>query len=344
MHVRTKEELLNLMIENFDYDIDVYEGTLTYAIFSTVASAIEREYTIKDEEEKDIFIRDGHNKFLDERITEFGYERKDGEYAVGQVTFEGCQPNAWIPTDLELFCNGMKFIVIQEDARANEEGIGKAMIRSEEVGLNKNIDSGQIFTTDKFSCNRIYNENAITGGVDNESDDDLRTRFFYTQRHKGTSGNVYHYEEWSKEVTGVDKAKVNPLKYGEGTVEVVVSGKSDKVTEDVLKNVKTHVEEVQPIGAKLTVKTMDYKELNISAKVKSYMDRDYIKGAFEDEVEEYLKSVHSEIVYTKLLSILAKMMEIEDVTEFKINEGRSNIQLKSEELPKLKNITIEVVE
>lgn len=58
--------------------------------------------------------------------------------------------------------------------------------------------------------------------IDQETDDELRARYYIKIQTPATSGNAYHYRLWSKEVSGVGDAKVYPLWNGNGTVKVLI--------------------------------------------------------------------------------------------------------------------------
>ena len=68
----------------------------------------------------------------------------------------------------------------------------------------------------------VTNEEAASGGFDEETDDELRERYFEKVSLPATSGSKYHYVMWAKEVSGVGDAKCLPLWNGNGTVKVVI--------------------------------------------------------------------------------------------------------------------------
>lgn len=341
MKVRAKEEILDSMVSNFKLPIPVYEGTLTYSIFSSVANAIAREYAIKDEEEKQIFLVDGRTEFLDKRASEFGYDRKDGELASGSVVFVGT-PGTLLKDGLVVKCNGLEFVV-SEGSEISSEGEGRAIVKAMEVGSSGNIKAGSDFTCEEIEFDRIFNENDFKNGVDIESDEDFYTRFFYTQRHKGTTGNEDHYNEWAKSVDGVVDAKSKGLKYGSGTVEVVVAGKNNVVDEDTIRRVREYIEVVRPIGPKVTVKSMSDYEVNIVARVKSKSDVESIKAEYTEIANRYLADVRDSIVYSKLYSLIAGMTSVDDVVDLSLNAAKENISITSEQKAKVGTVTIEVV-
>ena len=68
-----------------------------------------------------------------------------------------------------------------------------------------------------------------------ETDGALLERLLFAVRQPATSGNVYHYIEWSTSVSGVGAVKVLPLWNGNGTVKViVVDANKDTPSEELL--------------------------------------------------------------------------------------------------------------
>lgn len=338
MKLRSKEDILSSMINNFNMDIPIYEGTITHAIFSSVANAIAREYTIKDEEEKQIFLVDGRNNFLDKRAWEFGYDRKEGKNARGIITFVTASTEI-VPEGLTISCNGVDFVTLH--AGQLSENSVDIHIMAVNVGSAGNIKAESNFKCEEMYFERIYNKEDLTGGIDIESDEDFNTRFFYTQRNKGTSGNEDHYNEWAKEVDGVVDSKTTGLKYGNGTVEVVVAGANNVVSSEVVNATKVHIDSIKPIGVSVTVKSMSDYSLSITAKVKA-SDVKGIEKEYRNIAGDYLLK-SNEVIYSKMYSLLANIESVADVVDFKINGSTSNIKIDSQQKAKIGDIKFEVM-
>lgn len=61
-----------------------------------------------------------------------------------------------------------------------------------------------------------------TRGIDEESDDALRTRWREAKAGPAENGNKAHYKKWCEEVAGVGRARILPLWAGENTVKAVL--------------------------------------------------------------------------------------------------------------------------
>lgn len=343
MRVRNRDEILDSLIENFPIeDIPLYEGTFVYTLLSTLATAIEREYVIKDEEHKQIFIEDGYDEFLDKRVAEFGYTRKQGSNSSGVLTFIAPQGHI-IPADLKVYCNGVEF-ELETTATVGADGECDINASSVDFGYNTNIKAGSDFTSEDKTIVRIFNKNNFVGGLDRENDEDLRTRFFYTQAHKPTSGNIYHYEKWAMDIDGVTKVKVKPLWNGNGTVKVIVSGKNGALEDDILNNVRDYINEKKPIGANVTIATMNKMpiNININCTLIDKISKDVLKQKISDIATEYLENNQNKINFLKLYALIIGIKEIDSVSEFNINSNKSDIEIDDESYPVVGNIVVEV--
>ena len=100
----------------------------------------------------------------------------------------------------------------------------------------------------------VTNKKSATGGFNEETDDELRDRYFEKVSLPATSGSKYHYEQWAKEISGVGDAKCLSLWNGSGTVKVIIINSEKGVaSEELINEVKTHIEENRPVGAEVTV-------------------------------------------------------------------------------------------
>ena len=161
-----------------------------------------------------------------------------------------------------------------------------------------------------------------------------------------TSGNKAHYEEWALEVDGIGRAVVYPLHAGKGTVKVMVTGNDNKpVSEDIVTNCKLHIEECMPIGVSLTVTTPTNLEVIISASIelKEGYVLEEVQEGFETAINEYLKSVTSELTYSKIYGLLANHSGVEDITSLLINDNNINISIAEDRIINISEVNLSEV-
>ena len=184
----------------------------------------------------------------------------------------------------------------------------------------------------------VTNSTAAIGGTDKESDKSLVERLYEFWRQPATSGNVYHYKRWAKEVKGVGEAKIFPLWNGNGTVKVVIASSEIKqCSDEIVKNCAEYIETVRPIGADVTVESAVEKPINISAVLQLSGSRSIseIKADIEKRTEEYLKEIAfkaSTLLYNKIGYIILDTEGVIDYISLKINGGSTNIAIKDNEL------------
>ncbi len=113
----------------------------------------------------------------------------------------------------------------------------------------------------------VTGTDGLSGGVDDEDPEDLRTRLLARIRNPPQGGCQTDYEAWAKEVSGVTRAWVYPSWNGPGTVGVtfVMDGRVSIIplAGDVTA-VSAHIAAVRPVTAGVTVFAPTTKALNLT--------------------------------------------------------------------------------
>lgn len=325
-------------------ELAVNEGSITNSIVSALSVEEAKLYIDMMNLFRLAFIEEGFYDYLDKRVNEFGIYRKEGEFATGEVEFEGTVGTR-IDNGSIIRINGLDYSVIKDIVISETTEENKSPIQANEVGVQYNVPIGSVFlmAEEITGLESIVATTEVEGGIDRETDEELRTRFYETQRNNATSGNVAHYEQWAKEVDGVYNAKVTPLWNGAGTVKVAIAGRNNKpVSEEIIEKCKAYIEEVRPIGATVTVVTPTELKINIAANIT--LNSAYSKVEAEAEVlarlEEYLLTVTDKVLYSNIFAMLVNCDSIVDCTEVKINNQTSNINISAEQVATTGTITL----
>ena len=341
----TYQVIRQRMLDNMSNDIDKREGSFVSNMVSPVGTEFAKYYMELDNILAIMFLEDATNEFLDKKVNDFAVYRKLGTNATGTIQVEGTV-GTYIPKGTIVLSSGELQYHVLNDTWLNE-GINDINVEAIEVGYKYNIIPSSI---DKFYKNiegieSISNKDEFIGGSDEETDQELRERFFEIIRRPATSGNIYHYEQWSKEVDGINQAKVKPLWQGPGTVKVIVSNNNDCVDDEVLQNCIEHIEKVRPIGAEVTIITPSVLDIEISAniEVKEDYDAENIKIEIYENINNYLLECEDEVTYTKIASCVGKVEGIEDYNSLLVNNSINNIVFNDEQIPKLKTLLLNEV-
>lgn len=342
---QTYEVIKQRTLDNINLDIDKREGSILNTFASANAMSLAKAYIDMGDILSLGFIEDTFDTYLDKRVGEFGVYRKLGTKAIGEIKVTGKEGTV-ISNGTSFLCNDLKFIMLNDVTIGESDDI--CHIEAEEVGYKYNLLSNSIFTlTDPINgVETLTNEFDFKNGVDVESDEDLRKRFIKVVNNPSTSGNKAHYEEWALEVDGVGRAIVYPLWDGNGTVKVMIIGNDNKpVSEEIIENCKLHIEENMPIGCKLSVTTPTALNVDIVASVelKEGYEISEIKEEFESKLNEYLKTVTTELVYSKIYGILVNLLGVGDINSLTVNGNNTNITIAEDKIINVSNIELSEV-
>ena len=342
---QTYEVIKQRILDNIALDIDKREGSILNTFASANAMSLAKAYIEMGDILSLGFIEDTFDNYLDKRVSEFGVYRKKGTKATGQIKVTGDEGTV-ISNGTTFLCNDLKFVMLNDVVIGEEDDI--CYVEAEEVGYKYNLSPNSIFTLIEpiNGVKTLTNETTFKNGVDIETDEELRKRFIKVVNNPSTSGNKNHYEEWALEVNGVGRAIVYPLWNGNGTVKVMIVGNDNKpVLEEVITNCKLHIEENMPIGCQLTVITPTNLDITIVANIelKEGYDKEEIKQEFEAKINEYLKTVTTELTYAKIYGLLANIVGVEDITSLTVNGGTSNITIAEDKIINITSIDISEV-
>lgn len=341
-----KDEILN----SYNLDLAKNEGSFLNDIASSTAITHASLYSILDKLLNIAFITDTYEDNLDKRVKEYGVERKKGSLARGYVQVLGKEGTTLVD-GMQIGANGLIYEYSQAGdtpVRLEEaDGEGSALIYISAVlpGSKYNMPKNTYFNPIENieGISTIYNSEDIVGGVDEETDEELKERFFYLQAHKGTSGNVDDYIKWALEVEGVKNVKVIPLWNGNGTVKVIVMTKDNRnVSEDIVNATKDYIGIKKPIGANVTVVTPNVLDINISATVeaKENFTIEQIESDLKHIVDNYLVNSISEITYTKIAGLLSSVEGVVDYSNLTVNGSNKNIKLISDQVGSVGSISL----
>lgn len=329
------ETIKQRTLDNINLPLRKNEGSVLDTFAGANAMSLAKCYIDMGDSISIGFIETSSGEFLDKRVKEFGVYRKLGKKSTGKIIAKG-KAGTVLTNGTVFLCNNLAFVMLNDVEIGAGDNI--CYVEAMEVGIESNlsIDSQFKLKTQIEGFESATNSEAFKGGIDVETDEELKARFQKIVASPSTSGNKYHYEEWALEVDGVGKTYVYPLWNGNGTVKVlVVSNKNEPLTSDIVESAKLHIEDNMPIGCQLTVTTPTTLSINVSANIEllnSYTVED-IKEDFETKLLEYLKNVDNEVVYTKILGILAGITGVDDFNTLTVNGGTNNIAISIDKVP-----------
>ncbi|WP_447515668.1 baseplate J/gp47 family protein [Clostridioides difficile] len=339
--------LNNRTLNNINLPLYKGQGSSLYNIVSPVNLELAQLYIELSYIHKRVFIQDNFDDFLDKRVNEFGVYRKLGTEAIGEATFEG-KIGTQIPNGTIVSHSDLLFVVIKDITIDENSKLNVSPIQALEVGIKYNLSANTEFKLieEITGVTKIYNEFDLKGGTEIETDEELKERFYKIQKNQATSGNKAHYQSWALEVEGVYNAKVIPRWDGPGTIKILIYGQNNQsVDNEVLQRCTEHIEEEKPIGPTVTVVTPSIFDVSISATLtlESGYNIESIKAMFLDIINSYLIENSREIIYIKVMSLLASIEGIHDIKNLLINGDVRNIIVDEEKVPAVSDVTFNEV-
>lgn len=330
----TYEVILEDMLSRVTNDVDKREGSVIYDALAPCAYHLAQTYFYLDTFVDLVSGDTAVGIYLDRVVADYGITRKAATFAVRKIITSA-------PVNIGTRW-GIKDTVYVITAKISENNYSATCEHAGEVG---NLYSGSMDNIDNISGVTATLADIVVSGENDETDDELRVRFFNKVRSTGTSGNKYDYRNWALEVPGCGDAKVFPLWNGPGTVKVLVVDENMKIDAALPPKIYDYIEKMRPIGSAVTVESPTSLVINVVANIaldgtKSITD---VNEAFLNALTTYLEETVFEIYslsYAKIGSLLLSTPGVKDYNTLQINNGTSNITIGETQMPICGTITL----
>lgn len=357
------DDVYETMRDILPEDIDSSEGSHTWNFLMPTAMIISEicEFVLPEVIQL-IFPEWSYGEFLDAHAQTRGMTRKPAVTAEGQVTFTGPEdtdiPQGTMVSTASL--NDDDPAITYEttaDATIPESGTVTVDIQCTEAGSAGNAPANTIIflASDVSEITAVTNEAAVTGGIDEETDDELIQRIMEYDQSQGNSfvGNVSDYRRWAMSVTGIGNATIVPATDDSGTVTIVVTDSNgDPASEELCTNVYNYImspdnpdERLAPINAIVQVTAPTAIQIGVQATVELEAEAvlSDVTAAFLDNLTEYMNEAQTdgEIKITKVGALLSETEGVNDFSDLEIGEesggsisyGTENIAVSPDDLP-----------
>lgn len=345
------KSIRNRMRENLNSEASKTEGTFSMDLINVFSNELARIISMEvDTIVDDVMLDTTTGINLDRKALELGEKRNHGEKAKGIVKIIGNTGIVIKQGTVLKSVYGVSYETIQDAviSPAGEAQVGVVCVQN---GIEGNIKAGELkaFKDDLKGISSVINESEISGGTNTEEDEAFRQRVIEKKMRPIISGNKNHYVYWAKQVSGILKAKVIPLASGAGTVKVIVlSSEYAEVEGALLENVKKHIEDNRPVGAKVDVVSARAKDirLNIRLRLEEHYEKDAVKEKISLKMKEYLKDIifdeRKSLSYYKVGDFVFTIEGVKDILDYTINGQKTSIEITEEEFFKLSEVIVDV--
>lgn len=356
-YFKSAEEIYNEMTSTMT-DVDTSENSFIYNNLMPVAMEIANSLLDLDEAEKKSFIslalENGYSDYIDLRANEYGLTRKLATYARVLVKFTGAKGTI-LPVGSIVGTLDNRLYVTESDMTIGEDGTGSCYVLASEAGSKYNVDIGDIsyFPIKYTGITSVTNEAAYAEAYDKESDEDFVKRYYIKVQEVASSGNLSHYKQWCLSINGVGSANVYECTNASGEEEngcvlcIITNSNHKGASEELIEEVKTYIETVRPVGAKVYVISSTELTIDIAARLvinaKEYT-LDVIKETIKTAIEDYFAELDSDtdvnyVSVAKISSIIMNCTGVIDVRNLTLNGGTVNIDVPKDSVAVLGTLT-----
>lgn len=363
----SEEEIHEKMLSNLPEDIDKSEGGFPWDFTRPTAIEIAelKEYVLVEVLKSLSPVTCEESYLLDYHADGRGLVRRESVNATGYVTVTA-KAGLVIPlgygfsTEADDEGNTIDFVTTEE-VTVDSLGNAKIPIEAAEGGSASNVGVNAIVlhTGDETGelldeIISVTNEEAVTGGLDEEDDDTLRERIVEYDRSHDISyvGNVADYKRWALSVPGVGAVTVIPAKDDSGIIKIILmdqngvpaSKQIQDAVYDYIMRPDSESDRLAPPNAVLEITAPETVVVNISAVV--YLREAEIGDVQNDlkaALQSYLLNVSSNdsaVRISAINSILGSVSGIYDYDSVQINGVSKNVDLESGQMPVLGTVTI----
>lgn len=340
----TQEIIRERINSRITIDANLLEGGFSQDIIGSVAYELAN---IQDTEidliSDNCFVAMAKDEYLDMVGADYGLPRREDVNAIVNLEITG-EPFAVINQNVKVIYENLVFTV-QEYKKIDSTGVATVRAKCEVKGTVGNIPANTLtkFLTDYAGLKTVNNPEPSYDGFDCEDDEIYRQRILDYLAEDATNANAKQYEKWAREVTGVERAIIKSAEVmGAGNVGVYISAIDAEVSEDLIKAVHDHINEIQPINATVIVNALTYVKLDIAANIrlKTGWEPSDVEGELSELVKTYLPTTEKVVSYFRIMEFLFQCSGVEDVTDYTLNGGKVSIDIEDTDYPVLGEVSI----
>lgn len=212
-----------------------------------------------------------------------------------------------------------------------------------ETGAGGNVGANTVLSmaVAPVGVSRCDNPAAFVGGLEAESDEELRGRVLETFQRLPNGANAAFYEQGAMSFPEVVAAVVLPRNRGVGTVDVVVAKASGIPDAALLAKVKTYFRARREIAVDVGVMSPMSKSVSVTVAVTPAAGWDFavVKTAVEKAIRSWFSG--SRLGKNVLVAELGRyIFSVEGVSNYKLTAPAADVAVTAAQLPQLGTLTV----
>lgn len=322
---KTYEEIRDALLTDYQNQIagaDVSEGSDIYVKACALASALWGTYQYQQWIARQVFPDTSDADTLERHAAIRGISRNQAAKASGTATLTGTNGTV-VDVGISLKTSGDIYFTTTTGGTISG-GVIDVTAQAKDGGATGNIAANTALTVQNppAGCDSAATaKTAFTGGTDEETDAALLSRLLEIIRQPPAGGNKKDYEIWARDVDGVDKCFVYPLRSGLGSLCVVpltAGAGSARIPNQTLKDsIKSYIDSVRPVSVSLfyvLAPTAKSQDITASVKPASGYTFAQVQAWVVTAITDYLNVMEplEELYKSKLEKIISDVEGVED--------------------------------
>ena len=378
LEVYTFDYLMEQALSQVPNTVDKRQGSIIYDALAPACYRLADFYNTLRNIYRDTFAETATGESLDLKVAEQGITRYPATFAIKKGYFASANEE---PMAIPL---GARFSTISDinpityvvTAAYAEDGVvqpGYYQLKCEVAGVSGNEYSGTLTNiTYVQGLAAATMLDLINPARDEETDEELRTRYFKMVNQKAFGGNIAQYDQELKEISGVGDVQIYPVWNGGGTVKLsIVDSEYNKCSNEFVNIVQNLIDPenstgvagtglgIAPIGHQVTVVTPTEYTANISATIvlMSGMSIGQVSTPIENAIEAYFGTLRKNwgvsdeyndyslgIYISRITAAILTVPGVANVTNVQINGSAVDVALTenstTQQLPIVGTVTI----
>lgn len=345
----TIDEIYGQMVEAFQKETGVTlagDGDMAVRLYA-VAAQIYALYVQADWVNRQCFPQTAQGEYLDKHAQLRGLERRAAVAAEGILRFETDQASSTdltVPVGTVCMTAGLvRFETTQEAVLQAGETMVETTAAAVEPGVSGNVAAGTIraMAVAPVGVSRCTNPDGFSGGLDEESDEELRERVLETFQRMPNGANAAFYEQSAMSFPQVAAAAVVSRPRGVGSVDVVVSTAAGVPDSELLEELQAYFEERREIAVDVLVRAPEVQDVDVTVQIQTAANRDgeTVRQAVEQAVRSWFdgRQLGQSILRARLGQLI---FDVDGVENYVLTAPAADVTVESDVLPMLKTLSV----
>ncbi|WP_408893519.1 baseplate J/gp47 family protein [Paenibacillus taichungensis] len=349
------EAILQRMLDRVPDDIDKRPGSIIYDSLAPAAAEFAQMYINLSAGDDLYNVDTATGEYLTEGAAEWGVNRKQATFAIRKATFlDSNGAGIDVAIGSRFFIEDLNYVV----AERVSQGVYKVV--SETAGVMGNAPFGSMLPVEYINDLATATLNDIlVPGEDEETDDQLRERFFVEINEQPFGGNVADYRQMIRALDGVGAVRITPVWQGGGSVKATIMATGHvPPSAALIDQLQEQVDPVPfggeglglaPIGHTVTLNGVNWVTININTTLTlGDTSVGQVQQDIEDVIDAYLLALRSTweedaplvIRVAPLESRILTVSGVVDISETELNGSTANITLTVDQVPQRGTVTL----